>query len=178
MQWIGEWMLRSTPSQDWRLLLTRSADYRFQLSFYRNMVIHLFISEAIVAAAMYTRIKQGGGPALQVVPYGALFEQVDFLSSVSHTVSPFTRKSILTSSSSSVGNSSFHPKASKPICNAPSLASSLTASSPSTEVTKTLVKSSLYNCPPWKETLEERISTFIVSSFGRLLKEVGLPAWR
>lgn len=46
------------------------------------MVIHLFISEAIVAAAMYTRIKQGGGPANQVVPYDALFEQVDFLSSV------------------------------------------------------------------------------------------------
>ncbi|KAF8453136.1 acyltransferase [Terfezia claveryi] len=55
---------------------------RFQLSFYRNMVIHLFISEAIVAAAMYTRIKQGGGPALQIVPYGVLFEQVDFLSSL------------------------------------------------------------------------------------------------
>ncbi|KAI5808681.1 hypothetical protein DFH27DRAFT_634024 [Peziza echinospora] len=53
---------------------------RFQLSFYRNMVIHLFISEAIVAAAMYTRIKQGGGPANQVVPYDALFQQVVFLS--------------------------------------------------------------------------------------------------
>lgn len=44
------------------------------------MVIHLFISEAIVAAAMYTRIKQGGGPANQVVTYDVLLEQVSFLS--------------------------------------------------------------------------------------------------
>ncbi|WEW57717.1 hypothetical protein PRK78_003184 [Emydomyces testavorans] len=35
---------------------------RFQLSFYRNMTIHLFITEALVSAAMYTRVKQGGGP--------------------------------------------------------------------------------------------------------------------
>lgn len=44
------------------------------------MVIHLFISEAIVAAAMYTRIKQGGGPANQIVEYDVLLEQVSFLS--------------------------------------------------------------------------------------------------
>ena len=44
------------------------------------MVIHLFISEAIIAAAMYTRIKQGGGPTNQVVMYDVLFEQVSFLS--------------------------------------------------------------------------------------------------
>lgn len=53
---------------------------RFQLSFYRNMVIHLFISETIVAAAMYTRVKQGGGVVDQRVPYAVLFEQVGFLS--------------------------------------------------------------------------------------------------
>ncbi|CUS08264.1 unnamed protein product [Tuber aestivum] len=53
---------------------------RFQLSFYRNMVIHLFISETIVAAAMYTRIKQGGGPANQRVEYRTLLDQVSFLS--------------------------------------------------------------------------------------------------
>ncbi|PUU83848.1 hypothetical protein B9Z19DRAFT_962218 [Tuber borchii] len=53
---------------------------RFQLSFYRNMVIHLFISETIVAAAMYTRIKQGGGPANQRVEYQTLLDQVSFLS--------------------------------------------------------------------------------------------------
>lgn len=55
---------------------------RFQLSFYRNMTIHLFISEALVSAAMYTRIKQGGGPANQRISYEALFDQVSFLSQV------------------------------------------------------------------------------------------------
>lgn len=55
---------------------------RFQLSFYRNMTIHLFISEALVSAAMYTRIKQGGGPDNQRKSYEALFDQVSFLSQV------------------------------------------------------------------------------------------------
>ncbi|OAA68296.1 glycerol-3-phosphate acyltransferase [Niveomyces insectorum RCEF 264] len=55
---------------------------RFQLSFYRNMTIHLFVSEALVSAAMYTRIKQGGGPAMQDIAYAALHEQVSFLSSL------------------------------------------------------------------------------------------------
>jgi len=53
---------------------------RFQLSFYRNMTIHLFITEALVSAAMYTRIKQGGGPANQRIPYEELSAQVTFLS--------------------------------------------------------------------------------------------------
>lgn len=55
---------------------------RFQLSFYRNMTIHLFISEALVSAAMYTRVKQGGGPANQDIPYEDLRTQVLFLSSL------------------------------------------------------------------------------------------------
>lgn len=53
---------------------------RFQLSFYRNMTIHLFISEALVSAAMYTRVKQGGGPDNQRISFSALYEQVSFLS--------------------------------------------------------------------------------------------------
>ncbi|KAL1976968.1 hypothetical protein VTN31DRAFT_3250 [Thermomyces dupontii] len=53
---------------------------RFQLSFYRNMTIHLFISEALVSAAMYTRVKQGGGPAHQDISYEELVDQVSFLS--------------------------------------------------------------------------------------------------
>jgi hypothetical protein len=53
---------------------------RFQLSFYRNMVIHLFITEALVSVAMYTKIKQGGGPANQRITYEALKNQVSFLS--------------------------------------------------------------------------------------------------
>ncbi|TGJ83630.1 hypothetical protein E0Z10_g5136 [Xylaria hypoxylon] len=55
---------------------------RFQLSFYRNMTIHLFISEALVSASMYTRVKQGGGPAHQEISYATLREQVLFLSSL------------------------------------------------------------------------------------------------
>jgi glycerol-3-phosphate O-acyltransferase len=55
---------------------------RFQLSFYRNMTIHLFISEALVAAALYTRVKQGGGPAIQDIRYQDLEDQVLFLSSL------------------------------------------------------------------------------------------------
>ena len=53
---------------------------RFQLSFYRNMTIHLFISEALVSAAMYTKVKQGGGPENQRITFEALYEQVSFLS--------------------------------------------------------------------------------------------------
>lgn len=55
---------------------------RFQLSFYRNMTIHLFISEALVSAAMYTRVKLGGGPAYQDISYEAVRDQVLFLSSL------------------------------------------------------------------------------------------------
>ena len=53
---------------------------RFQLSFYRNMTIHLFISEALVSASMYTRVKRGGGPSNQSIPYEELRSQVLFLS--------------------------------------------------------------------------------------------------
>ncbi|KAI9679428.1 MAG: hypothetical protein M1817_005450 [Caeruleum heppii] len=53
---------------------------RFQLSFYRNMTIHLFILEALVSAGMYTRVKQGGGPANQSISYAELVDQVSFLS--------------------------------------------------------------------------------------------------
>lgn len=55
---------------------------RFQLSFYRNMAIHLFITESLVSAAMYTKIKQGGGPANQRISYKDLLNQVSFLSEV------------------------------------------------------------------------------------------------
>ncbi|KAI1075758.1 acyltransferase-domain-containing protein [Whalleya microplaca] len=55
---------------------------RFQLSFYRNMTIHLFISEALVSASMYTRVKLGGGPAHQEISYETLRDQVLFLSSL------------------------------------------------------------------------------------------------
>lgn len=53
---------------------------RFQLSFYRNMTIHLFISEALVSASMYIRVKRGGGPTNQQISYDELRQQVLFLS--------------------------------------------------------------------------------------------------
>ena len=55
---------------------------RFQLSFYRNMTIHLFVSEALVCAAMYTKVKQGGGPDNQRILFDELYDQVAFLSSL------------------------------------------------------------------------------------------------
>lgn len=75
---------------------------RFQLSFYRNMAIHLFITEALVSAAMYTRIKQGGGPANQRICYDDLLDQVTFLSQV---CLQFDIMSVVDSKSSSVVNS-------------------------------------------------------------------------
>ena len=53
---------------------------RFQLSFYRNMTIHLFISEALISAGMYLKVKQGGGPDNQRISYDELHDQVLFLS--------------------------------------------------------------------------------------------------
>ncbi|KAB8222588.1 acyltransferase [Aspergillus novoparasiticus] len=53
---------------------------RFQLSFYRNMTIHLFITEALVSTAMYTKVKRGGGPSHQRISYTDLLNQVSFLS--------------------------------------------------------------------------------------------------
>ena len=55
---------------------------RFQLSFYRNMTIHLFISEALVSAAMYMKVKQGGAPDNQLVSFDDLYQQTFFLSSI------------------------------------------------------------------------------------------------
>jgi glycerol-3-phosphate O-acyltransferase len=53
---------------------------RFQLSFYRNMTIHLFISEALVSASMYSRVKRGGGKDNQMIDFEELRIQVLFLS--------------------------------------------------------------------------------------------------
>ena len=51
---------------------------RFELSLYRNQVIHLFIQEAIVAAAMYATIKKG--QTHRRIRKGVLLEDVKFLS--------------------------------------------------------------------------------------------------
>ncbi len=44
------------------------------------MTIHLFISQALVSASMYSRIKAGGAPETQSITYPALLSQVSFLS--------------------------------------------------------------------------------------------------
>jgi glycerol-3-phosphate O-acyltransferase len=53
---------------------------RFQLSFYRNMTIHLFVSEALVSASLYMRVKLGGGPTNQSICFAELRTHVLFLS--------------------------------------------------------------------------------------------------
>jgi glycerol-3-phosphate O-acyltransferase len=53
---------------------------RFHLSFYRNMTIHLFISEALLCASIYTRVKRGGLSADQRISFNDLRDQVLFLS--------------------------------------------------------------------------------------------------
>ncbi|KAI8098984.1 putative acyltransferase [Halteromyces radiatus] len=54
----------------------------FELSYYRNQVIHLFVEEAIVCAALYTVIKKGGGKAMQRMKYDEMLEEISFLSSL------------------------------------------------------------------------------------------------
>ncbi|KAG0188238.1 hypothetical protein DFQ28_005196 [Apophysomyces sp. BC1034] len=54
----------------------------FELSYYRNQVIHLFVEEAIVCASLYTVVKFGGGKQLQRMKYADLLEEISFLSSL------------------------------------------------------------------------------------------------
>ncbi|QDS73408.1 hypothetical protein FKW77_008222 [Venturia effusa] len=53
---------------------------RFQLSFYRNMTIHLFILEALLCAALYSKVKLGGDTKFQKMTYPELRAEVLFLS--------------------------------------------------------------------------------------------------
>ncbi|KAK5117377.1 hypothetical protein LTR62_005995 [Meristemomyces frigidus] len=53
---------------------------RFQLSFYRNMTIHLFISQSLVCAAVYTKVKHGGNDQTQQISHAELHDYVLFLS--------------------------------------------------------------------------------------------------
>lgn len=54
----------------------------FELSYYRNQVIHLFVEEAIVCAALYSVVKKGGGKPLQRMQYNDLLDEISFLSSL------------------------------------------------------------------------------------------------
>nr|KAJ3408035.1 hypothetical protein HK105_003260 [Polyrhizophydium stewartii] len=54
---------------------------RFELSFYRNQVIHLFVAECIVLVAMYSTIKAGGPVSAQRIAIApALTDDTAFLS--------------------------------------------------------------------------------------------------
>ena len=55
---------------------------RFELSFYRNQVMHIFVSEALVSAALYTKVKQGGSAPMQRMTRAALTEECSFISHV------------------------------------------------------------------------------------------------
>ena len=59
---------------------TYFAEDRFQLSFYRNMTIHLFVSQAMICAAIYTKVKEGGNAKGQRISYSELRDYVHFLS--------------------------------------------------------------------------------------------------
>ena len=59
---------------------TYFAEDRFQLSFYRNMTIHLFVSQALVCAALYLKVKLGVSKDTQRTSYASLREYVLFLS--------------------------------------------------------------------------------------------------
>lgn len=88
---------------------------RFQLSFYRNMTIHLFVSEALVSAALYTKVKRGGGPEHQRMEFSDLLNHVGFLSQASTSLPLTPRDNLTTKFSSSAANSSSQLKVSHSI---------------------------------------------------------------
>lgn len=52
----------------------------FELSFYRNQIMHIFVHEALICAAIYTRVKQGGPVPMQRIGYEDLYKDVGFIS--------------------------------------------------------------------------------------------------
>ncbi|KAL0095889.1 acyltransferase [Phycomyces blakesleeanus] len=54
----------------------------FELSYYRNQVIHMFVEEAIACVSLYTVVKFGGGKELQKMRYDDLLAEISFLSSI------------------------------------------------------------------------------------------------
>ncbi|KDN41525.1 acyltransferase-domain-containing protein [Tilletiaria anomala UBC 951] len=55
---------------------------RFELSFYRNQVMHVFVSESLASATLYTAVKQGGAAPNQRLTRGQFDSEVAFLSMV------------------------------------------------------------------------------------------------
>ncbi|BFZ56865.1 hypothetical protein PYCC9005_003914 [Savitreella phatthalungensis] len=55
---------------------------RFRISYFRNQVIHLFISEAIICVALYAKVKAGGAHEQQRMSKDELHERTSFLSRI------------------------------------------------------------------------------------------------
>ncbi|CAO1634993.1 unnamed protein product [Sympodiomycopsis kandeliae] len=55
---------------------------RFELSFYRNQVIHVFVNESLLCAALYTRVKQGGTAPMQSMSMTSLLQECAFISGI------------------------------------------------------------------------------------------------
>ncbi|KAM0789523.1 hypothetical protein ACM66B_000338 [Microbotryomycetes sp. NB124-2] len=53
---------------------------RFELSFYRNQVIHLFVSESMLCATLYTHVKAGGAAPSQRMKRDQIFWELRFIS--------------------------------------------------------------------------------------------------
>ncbi|KPV77785.1 uncharacterized protein RHOBADRAFT_48040 [Rhodotorula graminis WP1] len=53
---------------------------RFELSFYRNQVIHLFVEEAMLCACLYTRVKAGGAAPSQRMDRADVLDELHFIS--------------------------------------------------------------------------------------------------
>lgn len=63
---------------------------RFELSFYRNQVIHIFVNESLLSVALYTRVKQGGSTPMQRMELSALTRECGWISHVSLLQQAFT----------------------------------------------------------------------------------------
>ncbi|GAA5992372.1 hypothetical protein JCM10908_000451 [Rhodotorula pacifica] len=53
---------------------------RFELSFYRNQVIHLFVEESMLCAVLYTRVKAGGAAPAQRIEKSDCLHELHFIS--------------------------------------------------------------------------------------------------
>ncbi|SCV69844.1 BQ2448_1238 [Microbotryum intermedium] len=53
---------------------------RFELSFYRNQTMHLFVSESMFCASLYTRVKAGGAAPSQRMARKEIMSELHFLS--------------------------------------------------------------------------------------------------
>lgn len=53
---------------------------RFELSFWRNQTIHLFVEEAMLCAVLYTRVKAGGAAPSQRMERAEVLRELHFIS--------------------------------------------------------------------------------------------------